>query len=159
MTTDSARTSETATDARRTDEEQIRAVLADRAAATKARDARRFLSHTTPDLVEFSLAPPLQYKGPQARDPRALEAWYATWQGPVEVTPTQLEITVGGDVAFCHSINRMRGTKTDGFEVELWSRATVGLRRIDGVWKITHAHDSVPFLMDGSGRAALDLKP
>lgn len=150
MTTDSART---------TDEERIREVLEDRAAATKARDARRFLSHTTPDLVEFSLAPPLQYQGPQARDPQAIEAWYATWQGPVEVTLTQLEITVGGDVAFCHSINRMRGTKADGFEVELWSRATVGLRRIDGTWKITHAHDSVPFLMDGSGRAALDLKP
>ncbi|WP_329152840.1 nuclear transport factor 2 family protein [Streptomyces sp. NBC_01456] len=150
MTTDSART---------TDEERIREVLEDRAAATKARDARRFLSHTTPDLVEFSLAPPLQYQGPQARDPQAIEAWYATWQGPVEVTLTQLEITVGGDVAFCHSINQMRGTKADGFEVELWSRATVGLRRIDGTWKITHAHDSVPFLMDGSGRAALDLKP
>jgi ketosteroid isomerase-like protein len=150
MTTDSERT---------TDEERIREVLEDRVAATKARDARRFLSHTTPDLVEFSLAPPLQYTGPQARNPQAIEAWYATWQGPVEVTLTQVEITVGGDVAFCHSINRMHGTKADGFEVELWSRATVGLRRIDGAWKITHAHDSVPFLMDGSGRAALDLKP
>ncbi|MFI2188294.1 YybH family protein [Streptomyces sioyaensis] len=145
--------------ARKADEARIREVLEDRAAATTARDARRFLSHCAPDIVEFSLAPPLQYKGPQARDQRAVEAWYATWRGPIEVTLTQLEITVGDDVAFSHSINRMRGTKTDGFEVELWSRATVGLRRIDGTWKITHAHDSVPFLMDGSGLAALDLKP
>lgn len=144
---------------RKADEERIREVLEDRAAATTARDARRFLSHCAPDIVEFSLAPPLQHKGPQARDQRAVEAWYATWRGPIEVTLTQLEITVGDDVAFSHSINRMRGTKTDGFEVELWSRATVGLRRIDGTWKITHAHDSVPFLMDGSGLAALDLKP
>ncbi|TXC92527.1 nuclear transport factor 2 family protein [Streptomyces sp. ISID311] len=144
---------------RKADEARIRDVLEDRAAATTARDARRFLSHYAPDIVEFSLAPPLQYKGPQARDQRAVEAWYATWRGPIEVTLTQLEITVGDDVAFSHSINRMRGTKTDGFEVELWSRATVGLRRIDGIWKITHAHDSVPFLMDGSGLAALDLTP
>ncbi|MFI9258072.1 YybH family protein [Streptomyces sioyaensis] len=144
---------------RKADEARIREVLEDRAAATTARDARRFLSHCAPDIVEFSLAPPLQYKGPQARDQRAVEAWYATWRGPIEVTLTQLEITVGDDVAFSHSINRMRGTKTDGFEVELWSRATVGLRRIDGTWKITHAHDSVPFLMDGSGLAALDLTP
>ncbi|MBM4790644.1 nuclear transport factor 2 family protein [Streptomyces sioyaensis] len=150
MTTDSER---------KADEARIREVLEDRAAATTARDARRFLSHCAPDIVEFSLAPPLQYKGPQARDQRAVEAWYATWRGPIEVTLTQLEITVGDDVAFGHSINRMRGTKTDGFEVELWSRATVGLRRIDGTWKITHAHDSVPFLMDGSGLAALDLTP
>ncbi|QTZ91016.1 YybH family protein [Streptomyces auratus] len=144
---------------RKADEARIREVLQDRAAATTARDARRFLSHCAPDIVEFSLAPPLQYKGPQALDQRAVEAWYATWRGPIEVTLTQLEITVGDDVAFGHSINRMRGTKTDGFEVELWSRATVGLRRIDGTWKITHAHDSVPFLMDGSGLAALDLTP
>ncbi|WP_432002216.1 YybH family protein [Streptomyces sioyaensis] len=150
MTTDSER---------KADEARIREVLEDRAAATTARDARRFLSHCAPDIVEFSLAPPLQYKGPQARDQRAVEAWYATWRGPIEVTLTQLEITVGDDVAFGHSINRMRGTKTDGFEVQLWSRATVGLRRIDGTWKITHAHDSVPFLMDGSGLAALDLTP
>ncbi|MFF3546545.1 YybH family protein [Streptomyces platensis] len=150
MTTDIDRT---------TDEAQIRELLADRAAATKERDARRFLASSAPDLVDFSLAPPLQYKGPAARDQRAVEAWYATWDGPIEVTVTQLEITVGGDVAFGHSINRMHGTKTDGFEVELWSRATVGLRKIDGTWKITHTHDSVPFLMDGSGLAALDLKP
>ncbi|WP_432144909.1 YybH family protein [Streptomyces sp. bgisy084] len=150
MTTDIDRT---------TDEAQIRELLADRAAATKERDARRFLASSAPDLVDFSLAPPLQYKGPAARDQRAVEAWYATWDGPIEVTVTQLEITVGDDVAFGHSINRMHGTKTDGFEVELWSRATVGLRKIDGTWKITHTHDSVPFLMDGSGLAALDLKP
>ncbi|MFE7542440.1 YybH family protein [Streptomyces platensis] len=150
MTTDIDRT---------TDEAQIRELLADRAAATKERDARRFLATSAPDLVDFGLAPPLQYKGPEARDRRAVEAWYATWAGPIEVTVTQLEITVGDDVAFGHSINRMHGTKTDGFEVELWSRATVGLRKIDGTWKITHTHDSVPFLMDGSGLAALDLKP
>ncbi|MFI5524319.1 YybH family protein [Streptomyces platensis] len=150
MTTDIDRT---------TDEAQIRELLADRAAATKERDARRFLASSAPDLVDFGLAPPLQYKGPEARDQRAIEAWYATWAGPIEVTVTQLEITVGDDVAFGHSINRMRGTKTDGFEVELWSRATVGLRKIDGIWKITHTHESVPFLMDGSGLAALDLKP
>ncbi|WP_327227413.1 YybH family protein [Streptomyces platensis] len=144
---------------RTTDEAQIRELLADRAAATKERDARRFLATSAPDLVDFGLAPPLQYKGPEARDQRAVEAWYATWAGPIEVTVTQLEITVGDGVAFGHSINRMHGTKNDGFEVELWSRATVGLRKIDGTWKITHTHDSVPFLMDGSGLAALDLKP
>ncbi|GFE25663.1 nuclear transport factor 2 family protein [Streptomyces libani] len=150
MTTDIART---------TDEAQIRELLADRAEATKERDARRFLASCAPDLVDFSLAPPLQYKGPEALDQQAVEAWYATWDGPIEVTLTQVEITVGGDVAFGHSINRMHGTKTGGFEVELWSRSTVGLRKTDGAWKITHTHDSVPFLMDGSGLAALDLKP
>ncbi|MEU5211247.1 nuclear transport factor 2 family protein [Streptomyces sp. NPDC020742] len=144
---------------RTTDEQRIREVLQDRAAATRDRDAARFLSHCAPDVVDFSLAPPLQYRGPQVLDRGAVEGWYATWDGPIEVTLTELEITVGGDAAFAHSIDRMRGTKTDGFEVELWYRSTVGLRRLDGEWRITHTHGSVPFLMDGSGRAALDLTP
>jgi ketosteroid isomerase-like protein len=38
-------------------------------------------------------------------------------------------------------------------------RGTVGLRRIDGRWKITHEHASVPFYMDGSYKAAVDLQP
>lgn len=158
MTTDT--TTDTTTDiGRTTDEALIRELLEDRAAATKERDARRFLAPCAPDLVDFSLAPPLQYKGPEALDRQAVEDWYATWDGPIEVTLTQLDLTVGDEVAFGHSINRMHGTKTDGFEVELWSRSTVGLRKVDGSWQITHTHDSVPFLMDGSGPAALDLKP
>lgn len=144
---------------RKTDEARIRALLEDRAAATTARDARRFLAHCAPDVVQFDLAPPLQLRGPEALDREAVEAWYATWDGAIEIALSQVEITVGDDVAFCHGISRMHGTKSDGQEVELWSRATVGLRKIDGTWKITHTHDSVPFLMDGSGLAALDLKP
>ena len=34
-----------------------------------------------------------------------------------------------------------------------------GFRREGGQWKVAHVHDSVPFAMDGSGRALLDLKP
>jgi len=53
----------------------------------------------------------------------------------------------------------MTGTKKDGEQVSLWFRATACLRREDGGWKITHVHNSVPFAMDGSDRALLDLKP
>jgi ketosteroid isomerase-like protein len=38
-------------------------------------------------------------------------------------------------------------------------RAIVGLRRIGGRWQVVHEHTSVPFHMDGSDRAALDLEP
>ena len=53
----------------------------------------------------------------------------------------------------------MMGTKKDGEKVDLWMRCTAGLRRLGGAWKITHQHTSVPFLMDGSFKAAVDLKP
>lgn len=29
----------------------------------------------------------------------------------------------------------------------------------DGAWRIAHRHESVPFYMDGSNRAAVDLTP
>jgi len=53
----------------------------------------------------------------------------------------------------------MTGTKADGTKVDLWFRATACLARRAGTWKIVHMHNSVPFAMDGSGRALLDLKP
>jgi hypothetical protein len=35
----------------------------------------------------------------------------------------------------------------------------IGLAKKDGAWKVTHEHFSVPFYMDGSNKAAIDLKP
>jgi ketosteroid isomerase-like protein len=40
-----------------------------------------------------------------------------------------------------------------------WVRATVCFRRVRGAWKVVHEHSSVPLYMDGSERAAVDLKP
>jgi ketosteroid isomerase-like protein len=53
----------------------------------------------------------------------------------------------------------MRGTRTGGEKTDLWFRHTVCFRKVDGTWKIVHFHESVPFYMDGSYKAAIDLKP
>jgi ketosteroid isomerase-like protein len=58
-----------------------------------------------------------------------------------------------------YGLQRMTGTKTNGDEVELWFRATACFRRDNGEWRITQMHNSVPFAMDGSDIALLDLKP
>jgi ketosteroid isomerase-like protein len=42
---------------------------------------------------------------------------------------------------------------------DLWFRLTLGLRSIGGRWKLLHEHESVPFYMDGSYKAAVDLRP
>jgi ketosteroid isomerase-like protein len=68
-------------------------------------------------------------------------------------------VTTGDDIAFCHGFVRISGTKTDGGENSVWARQTLCLRKIDGAWKITHEHTSVPFYMDGSFKAAVDLAP
>ena len=140
------------TDASTADEEQIRAVIADRAAAMQDRDAERFVAHYAPQITKFDLAPPLVYEGPEARDAEARRAWFASHPGgPVGYKIRDLAVTVGGDVAFCHSLNQVGGA--------LWFRSTLGLRKIGGVWRITHEHNSTPSYMDGSDKAALDLQP
>jgi ketosteroid isomerase-like protein len=141
-----------ATSALTAEEEQIQAVVADRAAAMHDRDAERFVAHYAPQIVKFDLAPPLLYTGPEARDAEALRAWLASHPGgPVDYEIRDLVVAVGGDVAFCHSLNQLGGA--------LWFRSTLGLRKIGGQWLVTHEHNSIPFHMDGSDKAALDLQP
>ena len=139
--------------------EQIRALLNDRAAAITARDARRAVTHYAPEAVSFGLAPPLRYAGDDVRDPAGIESWFRTWDGPIGYDIGEPFIEAGDDVAFCHGLTHMTGMKTDGAQVDLWFRFTVGLRRMPTGWQIAHEHESTPFYMDGSGRAATDLMP
>jgi len=46
-----------------------------------------------------------------------------------------------------------------GEPVDLWFRATACFRREGSRWLITHMHNSVPFAMDGTDKALLDLRP
>ena len=140
------------------DEAQIRALIDGWAKAVRAKDVDAVLSHYAADIVTFDLAPPLERVGAEALR-KGLEAWFPTFRGPVGYEIRDPSIATGDDVAFCRSLNRISGARTDGEETDVWVRATVGLRRIDGRWKITHEHSSVPFYMDGSYRAAVDLRP
>ena len=93
------------------------------------------------------------------RDPAGIQSWFDTWSGGIESKSQKLTIRVGGDLAYAFSLQHMTGTKIDGERVDLWFRATACFVRQNGGWKITHVHNSVPFAMDGSDRALLDLKP
>jgi PhnB protein len=142
-----------------TDREQIRALLSSHCAAVTARDAHRAVAHYATGAVSFSLAPPLRYVGDEVLDPAGAESWFRTWAGPIGYDINELVIEAGNDVAFCHGLVHLTGTKTDGTQVDLWFRCTFGLRRTAAGWRIAHEHESTPFYMDGSGRAATDLRP
>src|SRR5262249_54579167 len=114
------------------------------------------VKHLADDIVTYDLAPPLAHYG---SDKAELQAWFDTWDGPISFTMHDLTVEIGGDLAVARGIAHMTGTKTDGVAVDLWFRATACFGRIGGVWKITHEHTSVPFYMDGSFKAAVDLKP
>ncbi len=141
------------------DEEQIRGVLANFTRALYDKDAAAMIAPLADDEVTFDLAPPLRMGPADTHDPAALEQWFETWQSPILSESHDLEIEVGGDVAYAYGIQHMTGTKESGEEVDLWFRATACFRRQNGRWRITHMHNSVPFAMDGSDKALLDLKP
>jgi uncharacterized protein (TIGR02246 family) len=132
-----------------TNDTLIRERLDDWARAVRAKDVEAVMSHYAPDILLFDLAPPLQWKGADVCRNNWAE-WFPTFQGPVDYEITELSITSGHDVAFCHSLNRIYGARTTGEHTNVWVRATVGLRKRDGTWTIAHEHYSVPFGAGGT---------
>ncbi|MGQ9425110.1 YybH family protein [Gilvimarinus sp. F26214L] len=108
-----------------------------------------------PDAVIFDLAPPLGHRGIH-RD--GVEEWLASWDGPIGLTVSCMEITAHRDLAVVSAFNRIEG-RQNGIEQDLWYRNTLTLRKTGDGWRIAHDHSSVPFYMDGSYRAAVDLQP
>ena len=141
------------------DTDRIRTLIDELVEALRTKDADRVLAAYAPEPVNFDLAPPLAQFGNGPEDKRRLESWFATWSGPLGYEVRDVKITAEGDVAFAFGFIRIHGTKTDGERADVWTRQTLGLKRVAGNWKIVHEHTSVPFYMDGSYRAAVDLKP
>lgn len=144
-----------------TDEDAVHAVLDEYIAAHASRDADRILGVFTDDAVRYTLAPPLaQRPGTEYGDAAGISTWLATFDGPVLLEHRDRSVSVGDDVAFAHTLTSMTATPAGAPEsFTLWLRSSFGLRRIAGTWRVVHQHDSTPFLMDGSFRAATDLQP
>jgi ketosteroid isomerase-like protein len=139
--------------------QEIQDVIESRQARLAAGDVKGMLESYAPQVVQFTLAPPLGAVT-DSSDPSGIEQWVATFEAPPVRAVTQLDIAADGDVAFATSIDSMTAIpRGDSEPFTLWYRVTLGLRRIDGKWLIVHEHASVPFHMDGSFRAAVELQP
>jgi ketosteroid isomerase-like protein len=66
------------------------------------------------------------------------------WLGESGVfEPSRLEITVGDEVAFATAILTCARWELQARGNALTVRLTVGLKRVDGQWTVTHEHHSV----------------
>ena len=146
--------SETAADGQ---EAELRALLAEVSAATRAKDATAMVARYAADVLAFDVVDPLQYRGREEVRRRA-DDWLVSWRGPIEFEMRDLVLSVSGESAYSHSLNHVAGTKTDGVAVDMWWRATTGFAKRDGEWVVTHLHSSVPFDMV-TGKASITLKP
>jgi ketosteroid isomerase-like protein len=139
----------------------VRALLDAQVAAHASRDAAGILAPFARGAARYDLAPPLQQgPGTLVGDLQGVTAWLATFDGPVLLEHRDLVVDAGGDLAFAHALTRMTATPAGApNSFSFWFRSTWGLRQIDGTWRIVHEHQSTPFHMDGSFRAATDLEP
>jgi ketosteroid isomerase-like protein len=136
---------------------EIRQLVEHRSAAIRSRDFERSTSMMAADYLLFDVVDPLQSKGAGAARNRAKE-WFATFQGPIGYEIQGLQISAANGVGFSHGLNHVAGTKLDGNRLDMWWRATVCYRKLDGRWQITHEHNSVPFNVN-DGKASLNLEP
>lgn len=125
-----------------TDDEQLIRDLIERwAVAVHAGDLDTVLAHHSDDVVMFDVPPP--YDGV-----RGLDAYRETWPGFFEWQASgasfdllSLDVTAGADVAFAVALLRC-GMPDENPDNRL--RLTIGLRKVDGEWVITHEHHSFP---------------
>lgn len=141
------------------DEAEIRRLIARMAEAIRAAHLEGLKACFAPDIVSFDVGPQLQSVGEAAK----LHNWqmaFTVFQPPLGYEIRDLTITVGGDVAFGHSLNRLSGTTKNGNSNRTgpWVRYTGGFRKIHGAWLIAHDHVSAPVNVM-TGQASLNLQP
>ncbi|HEY3629522.1 MAG TPA: nuclear transport factor 2 family protein [Jatrophihabitantaceae bacterium] len=125
-----------------TDEEQIRDLIEGWAAAVHTGDLPTVLAEHAPDIVMFDVPPPQQ-------GVRGIAAYRDTWPGFFQWQAAgavfeieSLEITAGAEVGFAFALLRC-GTAADfARDSEQRLRLTIGLRKVDGRWTVTHEHHS-----------------
>ena len=127
------------------DEAAVRDVVEAWASAVRRRDYAGILQSHSPDFVMFDVPPPFKSVG--------LEAYRKTWDlffswssEPVPFEIQEMDVTAGADVAFAVATMGCAGPGSNGKPEPLDFRLTMGLKKIDGQWKIAHEHHSVPAL-------------
>ena len=140
-------------------EQEILEFLKRHAEATRTKNVEVACSAQASERVEFLMRPPLCFGVNDGLDESHLASWFAMFDGPIGFEHRDVVVTAEGEIAFVSCLAHWTGKFVNGGEMDVWYRQTYGLRQIDGDWKIVHLHESVPFYMDGSFRAAVDLKP
>ncbi|MBB6328584.1 PhnB protein [Algoriphagus iocasae] len=136
---------------------KIRAALTEAIQKKSASKANDFYAE---DGVLFLLAPPLQEKiqiGIEGLND--LNIWFDTWEGNIGLESEEVVIQNDRNIAFLHSLEHLFGQRKDGSYTDSWYRETLCFLKINNIWKIVHQHQSFPMYMDGSEKAATNLRP
>ncbi len=123
--------------------DEIRELLETWADAVRRRDLDGVCTARAADVVLFDVPPPAVHTGAEAYR-RSFEQMFPWLGADGRYTLHDLAVTAGGDVGFAHALVDCRGTRADGSPQPVTVRLTVGLRRVDERWVVTHEHHSEP---------------
>lgn len=132
-------------DSHNNDVQLIRALIDRWAEAVRKEDFAAIRADHDPDILMFDVPPPFLSRG--------IDAYMATWnlffsrvKKPVTFDFEDVEITAGHEVAFATAKGNCVNTDRDGKREPLEFRLTMGLKKIDGKWRVMHEHHSLPAL-------------
>ena len=103
---------------KKNDEAAIQGLLDDCIKSLHDKNIEGVMSIYAQEVVSFDIVPPLRYIGAEAFR-KVWEEIFLVYQGPIVYEIHDLSITVGNDVAFTHSINRISGTMNNGRKTDL----------------------------------------
>lgn len=125
-----------------TDEQRIRDLIERWAAAVHAGDMATVLADHAADIVMFDVPPPEQ-------GVRGIDAYRDSWPGFFEWQASgatfeieSLEVTAGTDVGFAFALLRCATADQLARDPGRRLRLTIGLRKADGRWLVSHEHHS-----------------
>ena len=121
-------------------EAQIRNLIESWGEAVRNADMVGVLANHSEDVIMFDVPPPFQSKG--INDYKKTWELFFNFQGKGGTFNfDEMEIAAGDSVGFCHTILTCGGKdKSQQFKVQL----SVGVKKVNGKWIITHEHHSVP---------------
>ena len=125
------------------DEMDIQALIDRWARAVREENRVGIRADHDSEMLMFDVPPPFLSRG--------LDAYMATWETffscaekPVAFDFHDVKITAGNDVAFATATGRCVDTDSKGKREQLEFRLTMGLRKMDGRWRVVHEHHSLP---------------
>ena len=130
--------------ANKSEDVTVRRLIEQWGRAVRARNIEAVLADHVEDMVMFDVPPPVELRGIDAyRDSwPGFFRWLEDESGSFEMV--RLDVTAGETVAFATALLRC-GTKASLTQDDTPRlRLTLGLRKIDGAWKIAHEHHSFP---------------
>jgi uncharacterized protein (TIGR02246 family) len=124
-------------------ESEIRALIESWAAAVRTGDLEGVLADHSRDIVMFDVPPPNEVRG--------IEAYRNTWppffnwlERGAMFEIDALDVTVGENVSFANALLRCGTEEELRKDPDNRLRLTIGLRKENGRWVVSHEHHSFP---------------